>query len=57
MTATRQPASTARLSSLCMSVASGVVRSALKRSRPILYSTVPVMAAGSPAASGMEAIR
>ena len=37
--------------------ASGVVRSAWRRSRPRRYSTVPVIATGSPAASGIEAIR
>ncbi len=40
-----------------MSGASGVVRSALKRSLPRRYSTVPVMATSSPASSGIEAIK
>ena len=39
-----------------MSVASGVVRSAFRLSLPMRYSTVPVIATGSPAASGIEAI-
>ena len=36
---------------------SGVVRPAFFRSLPSRYSTVPVMATDSPAASGIEAIR
>ena len=40
-----------------MSVASGVVRPALRRSVPSRYSTVPVIATGSPAASGIDATR
>src|SRR6266851_3833958 len=57
ITAVLHPISTARRSMRCMSVASGVVRPAFFFSLPSRYSTVPVIATGSPAASGIEAIR
>src|SRR6266851_2008840 len=54
ITAILHPISTARRSIRCMSVASGVVRPAFFFSLPSRYSTVPVIATGSPAASGIE---